>query len=151
MFYQKNELGIQGLLQKHRYFFFQKKWWIALIGWWSKFNKIMRKNQHPLLLITQILNQLNGVKHFIKLNLKNAYHWIHIRKCDEWKTTFWTTYGHFEYQVMPFELANAPVTFQTYINKILFELVDTICVVYLNDILIYFKNRNSHVKMLNRF
>ena len=56
---------------------------------------------------------------------------------------------------MFFGLANASVTFQTYINKVLFELIDTICVVYLNDILIYFKNRNSHVKhvkqILNHF
>ena len=47
---------------------------------------------------------------------------------------------------MFFELTNVFATFQTYINKILFKLVDTICVVYLNDILIYFKNKNSHVK-----
>ena len=43
----------------------------------------MKKNQHFLPLITQILNQLNGVKYFIKLDLKNAYHRIHIRKNDE--------------------------------------------------------------------
>ena len=52
-------------------------------------------------------------------------------------------------------MTNAFATFQTYINKILFELIDIICVVNLNNILIYFKNRNSHVKhvkeILNHF
>ena len=56
---------------------------------------------------------------------------------------------------MFFELANAFATFQAYINKILFELVDIICVVYLNNILIYFKNKDSYVKnvkqILNHF
>ena len=47
---------------------------------------------------------------------------------------------------MFFQLINALATFQTYINKILFELIETICVVYLNDILIYLKNKNSYVK-----
>ena len=119
------------------------------VDYWE-LNKIMRKNQHFFSLITQILNQLNGAKYFIKLGLKNAYHRIRIWKGDEWKTTFQTTYGHFEYQIMSFELANASVTFQTYINKVLSGLIDTICVVYLNDILIYFKNRNSHVKHVKR-
>ena len=68
---------------------------------------------------------------------------------------FWTVYKHFEYQKMFFELVNAFVTFQAYINKILFELIDIICVVSLNNLLIYFKNRNSYVKhvkqVLNHF
>ena len=55
-------------------------------------------------------------------------------------------YEHFKYQIMLFELINASATFQTYINKILFELIDIICVVYFNDILIYFKNKDSYVK-----
>ena len=56
---------------------------------------------------------------------------------------------------MSFGLANASATFQAYINKILFGLIDTICVVYLNDILIYSKDKDSHVKhvkqILNHF
>ena len=56
---------------------------------------------------------------------------------------------------MFFELVNAFATFQAYINEILFELIDIICVVYLNNILIYFKNRDSYVKhvkqVLNHF
>ncbi len=55
---------------------------------------------------------------------------------------------------MSFELTNALATFQAYINKTLNELVDVFCVIYLNDILVFFKNKNSHVehikKMLRR-
>lgn len=59
------------------------------------------------------------------------------RKRDEWKTAFRTQYGHFEYQMMPFGLSNAPASFQGYINQILAEKLDIIVIVYLDDMLIY--------------
>ncbi len=55
---------------------------------------------------------------------------------DEWKTAFRTRYGHFQYQVMPFGLSNAPVSFQEYINKILAEKLNIFVILYLDNILI---------------
>src|SRR5881394_4604614 len=52
-------------------------------------------------------------------------------------------YGHFEYLVMPFGLANAPVTFQAYINQALYDLLDFICIAYMDDILIYTGDHGS--------
>ena len=107
-------------------------------------NKITVKNRHPLPLITETLDRLRGAKVFTKLDIRNAYHRIRIRPGDEWKTAFRTRYGHFEYKVMPFGLANAPATFQAYMNETLEGLVDTICVVYLDDILIYSSKEEDH-------
>ena len=59
-------------------------------------------------------------------------------------TMFRTRYDHFEYTIMSFELVNASVTFQILINKTLQELINHIRVIYLNDILIYFKIRKKH-------
>lgn len=109
-------------------------------------NKLTVKNRYPLPLISEILDRLSGMKIFTKLDLKNAYHRIRIKHGDEWKTAFRTRYGHFEYLVMPFGLANAPATFQSYINQALGEYVDTICIVYLDDILIFSKDHESHVR-----
>ena len=95
------------------------------------------KNWHSLSLITEILNRLCGVKIFLKLNLKDTYHRLRIRESDEWKTAFRTRYNHFEYLIMPFDLANVSATFQAYINRALVGLIDITCVIYLNDILIY--------------
>ena len=65
---------------------------------------------------------------------------MRIYENDEWKTAFWTRYGHFEYQVMLFGLSNAPATLQRYVNKILAEKLDIFIIVYLDDILIYTKD-----------
>ena len=59
-------------------------------------------------------------------------------------TAFRIRYDHFEYAIMSFELVNVSITFQTLINKVLRELINHICVIYLNDILIYFKIRKKH-------
>ena len=79
-------------------------------------NEMTVKNRHPLPLISELLDRLNGSKVFSKIDLKNAYYQIRIREGDEWMTAFCTRYGHFEYLVMPFRLTNAPATFQAYIN-----------------------------------
>jgi hypothetical protein len=92
-------------------------------------NKVTVKNRHPLPLITEILDRLQGQAIYTKLVFKDAYHRVRIKESDVWKTALRTRYGHFEYLVMPFRLANAPATFQAYINKALGDLVDTICVV----------------------
>ena len=71
---------------------------------------------------------------------------MRIHKGDEWKTTFRTRYGHFEYQVMLFGLTYALASFQGYINKILIEKLNIFVIVYLDDILIYTNDdRNGHV------
>ena len=100
-------------------------------------NNLTIKNRYPLPLIGESLDRLGRAKRFTQLDLTNAYHRMRIREGDEWKTAFRTRYGHFEYQVMPFGLSNAPASFQGYVNKILAEKLDVFVIVYLDDILIY--------------
>jgi len=59
--------------------------------------------------------------------------------------TFCTHYDDFKYMIMSFDLINTSVIFQTYINKILTELLNDFYVVYLNDILIFFVENTNHV------
>jgi predicted aspartyl protease len=105
-------------------------------------NSVSIKDRCPLPLIDETLSRLTGAWYFASLDLKDAYYRIRIREGDEWKTAFRTRYGHFEYLVMPFGLTNAPATFQAYVNRTLAGLLDDLCVVYLDDILIYTHSRN---------
>lgn len=59
-------------------------------------------------------------------------------------TAFRIRYGLYQYNVMPFELANAPTTFQSYIDRALTKMIDITAIVYLDDILIYFEKKNDH-------
>ena len=112
--------------------------WLC-VDYWG-LNNLIIKNRYPLPLIGKSLERLGRAKHFTQLDLTNTYHQMRIRENDEWKTAFQTWYGHFEYQVMPFGLSNAPATFQGYVNKILAEKLNVFVIVYLNDILIYTKD-----------
>ena len=50
---------------------------------------------------------------------------------------------------MPFDLFNAPTTFQGYVNKILAEKLDIFVIVYLDNILIYIENPDQpHVEVV---
>jgi hypothetical protein len=108
-------------------------------------NTITIKNRHPLPLINESLARLSGAVIYTKLDLRDAYYRIRIKEGDEWKTAFRTRYGHFEYTVMPFGLANAPATFQAYVNRALAGLIDTSLMVYLDNILIFSKDKKTHV------
>ena len=114
------------------------------VNYWD-LNKITVKNHHSLFLISETLNKLNKVKQFTKLNLKNIYHHFRIQCKDEWKTMFCTHYDHFKYMIMLFDLINASVIFQTYINKILTKLLNDFYIVYLNNILIFFVKKTNYI------
>ena len=107
-------------------------------------NKVTIKNRYPLPLIGELFDRFSEAKYFSKIDLTDAYHRIRIKPSDRWKTAFRTRYGHYEFTVMPFGLTNAPGTFQAYMHKTLGELVDTCCVVYLDDIMIYSNSREEH-------
>ena len=109
-------------------------------------NRVTVKNRYPLPLISEALDRLVGAKMFTKLDIRSAYNLIRIKEGHEWLTAFRTRYGHFEYRVMPFGLANAPATFQGFINHVLREYLDVFCLAYLDDILIYSDNEVDHAR-----
>ncbi|MCO5584595.1 hypothetical protein L7F22_038526 [Adiantum nelumboides] len=106
-------------------------------------NKITVKNCYPLPLVPELLERLGKARIFTKIDLRGAYNLVRIKEGDEWKITFRTRYGHFEYTVMPFGLTNAPAVFQHLINDIFREYLDYFVVIYLDDILIFSRSRRA--------
>lgn len=83
-----------------------------------------------------------------------AFHKIRIAKGDEWKTAFRTRYGLYKWLVTPFGLANAPSTFQKYINWMLKDYLNEFCFAYVDDVLVYSKRtlaeHREHVRKVLR-
>ena len=73
-----------------------------------------------------------------------GYHRVRIKDEYIFKTFFRTRYGHYEFVVMPFGLTNAPTTFVCLMNSVLSEYSDKFVVVFINDILIYYKTKEEH-------
>nr|GEX83870.1 putative reverse transcriptase domain-containing protein [Tanacetum cinerariifolium] len=90
---------------------------------YHKLNKLTVNNRYPLLRINDLFDQLQGSSVYYKIDLRSGYHPLRIKEEDIPITAFRTRYGHFEFQVMPFRLINAPAVFMadiaTYVSKCL--------------------------------
>lgn len=107
-------------------------------------NELTIKNRYPIPRIHETLTLLGKAKYFTKLDVISAFNRIRIAKGDEHLTAFRTRFGLYEYLVMPFGLANAPSSFQNYINDTLRGYLDEFCTAYIDDILIFSETLEEH-------
>nr|GEX19701.1 putative reverse transcriptase domain-containing protein [Tanacetum cinerariifolium] len=75
---------------------------------YRELNKLIVKNRYPLLRIDNLFDQLQGSSIYSKIDLRSGYHQLRVREQGIPKTTLRTRYGHYEFQVIPFGLTNAP-------------------------------------------
>ena len=113
-------------------------------------NKVTILNRYPLPLMNELHNRVRSAKIFTKLGLKAGYNLIRTKKGNEWKTAFRSRYGHYEYTVIPFGLANAPATFQYMMNEISKDMIEHGVVIYLDDILIYSRSEEYHIALTKK-
>ncbi|GKE30052.1 putative reverse transcriptase domain-containing protein, partial [Tanacetum coccineum] len=111
-------------------------------------NKLTIKNRYPLPRIDDLFDQLQGSSVYSKIDLRSGYHQLRVRDEDIPKTAFRTRYGHYEFQVMPFGLTNAPAVFMDLVNRVCKPHLDKFLIVFIDDILIYSRNKEEHANHL---
>ncbi|GJV96232.1 putative reverse transcriptase domain-containing protein [Tanacetum coccineum] len=95
-----------------------------------------------------LFDQLQGSSVYSKINLRSGYHQLRVQDKDIAKTAFRMQYEHYEFQVMPFGLTNAPVVFMDLINRVCKPYLDKFMIVFIDDILIYSRNKEEHANHL---
>jgi hypothetical protein len=111
---------------------------------YMKLNKVTISNKYSLPRIDDLFDQLRGATIFSKIELRYGYHQVEIKDEDIYKTNFRMRYGDYEFVVVPFGLTNAPSTFMFLMNNVLSKFLDRFVLVFIDDILIYYKNREEH-------
>ncbi|GKA03724.1 putative reverse transcriptase domain-containing protein [Tanacetum coccineum] len=115
---------------------------------YRELNKLTIKNRYPLPRIDDLFDQLQGSSVYSKIDMQSGYHQLRVREEDILKTAFKTRYGHYEFQVMPFVLTNAPAVFMDLMNRVCKPYLDKFVIVFIDDILIYSRNKKEHEEHL---
>ena len=103
------------------------------------------KNNYPLLLISDVLENIGTKKVFTKMDLRWGYNNVRIKEGDEWKAAFTTPEGSFEPMVMFFGLTNSPAIFQAMMNKLLRNLINTGKIAaFINDVIVGTETEEGH-------
>ena len=107
------------------------------------------KNNYPLPLILDVLENIGTKKLFTKMDLRWGYNNMRIKKGDEWKAAFTTLEGSFEPTVMFFRLTNSPATFQAMMNELLRDLINTGKVaVFIDDVIVGTETEEGHNELV---
>ena len=117
---------------------------------YRKLNAVTVKDAYPLPCIEENLDTLAGSSWFSSLDLAAGYWQVAVAEEDKSKTAFACKFGHFEFNVMPFGLSNAPSTFQRLMEKVLSGYQWKILVLYLDDVVVFATEFEEHLKRLRQ-
>lgn len=114
---------------------------------YRKLNALTVRDSYPLPQMDECINLLGEAMIFSTLDASSDYWQVEIDKCNREKTVF-SIHGLYQFFCMPFELKNAPVTFQRAMDVIFFSMKCQSALVYLDDILVFLETVNQHLNHL---
>lgn len=116
----------------------------------KRLNAVTISDAYPIPDINSTLSSLGNSKFFTTLDLTSGFHQIRMKEKDIEKTAFSTNNGKFEFIRLPFGLKNAPSIFQRMINDVLHPLLGKACYVYIDDIIVFGRNKIEHIENLKK-
>jgi len=123
-----------------------KKW---MVQDYRYLNEWTIKNNYPLPLISNVLENIGTKKMFTKMDLRWGYNNVRIKEGDEWKMVFTTLERSFKPMVMFFWLTNSSATFQAMMNKLLRDLINTGKVaVFIDDVIVGTKTEEGYDQLV---
>lgn len=126
----------------------KRKWRIVVD--YRRINDKTVDDRYPIPNIDDILDKLGKCNYFTTLDLASGFHQIEMSEESIPKTAFNVENGHFEYVRMPFGLKNAPATFQRVMDYVLRDVQNKICLVYMDDIIIFSTSLQEHIANLRQ-
>ena len=147
---RKGYIRLSKLLQTAPVFFVGKKdEKKRMVQDYRYLNEWTVKNNYPLPLISDVLENIGMKKLFTKMDLRWGYNNVRIKEGDKWKAAFTTSEGSFEPTVMFFRLTNSPVTFQAMMNELLRDLINTgKVVVFIDDVIVGTETEEGHDELV---
>lgn len=126
------------------------KW--RLVVDFRKLNEKTIDDKYPIPNLTDILDKLGKCQYFTTLDLASGFYQVEMHPSDIHKTGFSVAdgQGHFEFLRMPMGLKNSPSTFQRVMDSVLRGLQNVICIVYLDDILVFSTSLQEHMINLRK-
>ena len=108
------------------------------------------KDAYALPKIEEIFDVLHGSKYFSTIDMKSGYHQVEVKDSHKERTAFnVSNLGFYEYVRMPFGLSNAPATYQRLMEECLGDYNMTICVIYLDDLIVFADTFEEHLHRLD--
>ena len=115
-----------------------------------KLNSVTKQDKYGLPRIDEILDSLGKAKIFSSLDMASGYWQVEVDEESKEKTAFTSPFGHFEFNVLPFGLTNAPPGFQRLMDFVLSGLQWEFSLVYLDDVLVYSPTFQDHISHLQQ-
>lgn len=124
------------------------KW--RLVVDFRKLNEKTIDDKYPIPNINDVLDKLGNCQYFTTLDLASGFYQVEMDPADIPKTGFNVEHGHYEFLRMPMGLKNSPSTFQRVMDNLLRGLQNKICLVYLDDIIIFSTSLQEHMNNLKQ-
>jgi transposase InsO family protein len=126
----------------------KQKW--RLVVDFRKLNEKTIDDKYPIPNISDVLDKLGKCQYFTTLDLASGFYQVEMNPSDIAKTAFNVEHGHFEFLRMPMGLKNSPSTFQRVMDSVLKGLQNVICLVYLDDIIVFSTSLQEHMINLEK-